>query len=312
MSNNRTYRPEFRVPTEDVLQAYVDNLLGEKDRVWVEAYLARNPEEAKRVRDFRAQNRALKALFEGENLPPLPAETLSSAKEFRSILVMADTRQRWMSGMAAAAAVVLGIGMLWAVNAFHSADQVQPLAAIEPENTAILPISASTDTGLTVGGDQPRTSSPLPLPDLAAMGFALTDSRLYSTQQGLAAHLLYEDGKKRPLALCITGAGPVQASNLAAERTGALTVASWQDERIHFSMAGAFSANELRQISQYTASQTGSGSTNISVGEQVAIPGVCREMVDWLPAAVLQGPPPDIQIIDLSTKDALENDSPYR
>ena len=49
---------------ESDLHAYVDGVLPETAREGVERFLADHPEDAARVRDFRAQKAALLALFD--------------------------------------------------------------------------------------------------------------------------------------------------------------------------------------------------------------------------------------------------------
>lgn len=58
--------------TEDDLHAYVDGALPPERVAEVEAWLAGHPEDAERVAAYRAQNLALKALFDPVLAEPLP------------------------------------------------------------------------------------------------------------------------------------------------------------------------------------------------------------------------------------------------
>ena len=61
------------VPISDAdLQAFVDGRLDAKRRAEVEAYIAANPEAARTVDAYRAQNAALHAAFDGVLNEPLP------------------------------------------------------------------------------------------------------------------------------------------------------------------------------------------------------------------------------------------------
>lgn len=59
-------------PTEDDLQAYVDDQLPPERRQAVEAYLAQSPEDAARVAAYREQGAQLRSLFNPVLDEPIP------------------------------------------------------------------------------------------------------------------------------------------------------------------------------------------------------------------------------------------------
>ena len=62
--------------TEADLHAYVDAQLSDSRRAEVEAFLAAQPDEARRLQAYRAQKEALRQLFEPVLDEPLPESPL--------------------------------------------------------------------------------------------------------------------------------------------------------------------------------------------------------------------------------------------
>ena len=85
--------------TEAELHALVDGLLPEARRVEVEAYLAAHAEDAQRMRAWRAQNQALRELFDpvlAEALPARPRQPwMASSRRPLRLNVCSACRPCW-------------------------------------------------------------------------------------------------------------------------------------------------------------------------------------------------------------------------
>ena len=87
---------------EDDLQAFVDDVLDEARRGEVEAYLAQRPEEAARLHAYRAQDAALRALFDPVLAEPVPAA-----------LAARPAARRWRPVALAASVLFAGVAIGW-------------------------------------------------------------------------------------------------------------------------------------------------------------------------------------------------------
>ena len=87
---------------EDDLQAFVDDVLDETRRAEVVTYFAERPEEAERVRAYRAQDAALRTLFDPVLAEPVPAA-----------LAARPAARRWRPYALAASVLFAGVAIGW-------------------------------------------------------------------------------------------------------------------------------------------------------------------------------------------------------
>src|SRR5581483_5589643 len=93
---------EMKQITESDLHAYVDGRLSAADRTEVEAYIVDHPEEAERVKAWREQSSALRALYDPILEEPVPAE-----------LAAIPPRPAWHRYALAASFFFVGIATGW-------------------------------------------------------------------------------------------------------------------------------------------------------------------------------------------------------
>lgn len=183
-------------PTEDELQAFVDDQL-DRDRARdVEAYLASHPEERARVASYRRSAEELRAMLAGASLlPPNPRlDPRAIRRELRQ-------RSRRRAMLCASLAVALGIGALggWEARSMSLAGAPAPMDdAVEAYRTFATDRVRPVEMTARDGGDlqtwlSGRLGRPVALPDLAPYGFDLLGGRLLSTANGPAVLLMYED-----------------------------------------------------------------------------------------------------------------------
>ena len=187
------------------LHALVDGELDPTRQAEVEAWLSENPEEARRVSRYRAQNAGLHALFDGvldEELPPIVGKAL-------------DRRRPWGRRFAAIAA---GIALLlsgalagWVVRGVMepgSGESVQIAEATPPIDTQELMVRAAMahlvnsdeDLRLASTGDDGDTSQYIStrmgdrirVPQLSSLGYSLVGTRVLPDTDGPAAQFVFE------------------------------------------------------------------------------------------------------------------------
>src|SRR3990172_7067248 len=187
---------------EDDLQAFVDDVLDEARRGGVEAYLAQRPEEAARLHAYRAQDAALRALFDPVLAEPVPAA-----------LAARPAARRWRPVALAASVLFAGGAIGWIARG--SVAPLPQAAASLARSAAIAHAVYSPEVRhpVEVGADQQdhlvkwlskRLGTDLRLPKLATLGYDLVGGRLLSGSQGPVAQFMYQDAKGQRLTLYVS------------------------------------------------------------------------------------------------------------
>lgn len=192
---------------ESELHALVDGELDAARQAEVEAWLSDNPEAARRVARYRAQNAGLHALFDevlAEEVPPT------------IIAALAGRRRHWLPRSAAVAAgvalLVAGTAAGWFARdamAPRAPDTAQVAQAQPPIDTKELMVRAAMahlvnrdddlhmakadgtdDTGKYIST---RMGEKVRVPQLASLGYHLVGSRILPDTGGPAAQFVFAD-----------------------------------------------------------------------------------------------------------------------
>lgn len=233
--------------SEDDLQAYVDEALAEPRRAEVEAYLAERPDEADRLRVYRAQDAALRAIFNPVLMEPVPATLLERSAP-----------RRWRGYALVASVLFVGIGMGWIVRG-----TVSPLTQTTPSLARAAAIAHAVYTPevrhpVEVGADQEehlvkwlskRLGTDLRVPKLGSLGFDLVGGRLLSGPQGPVAHFMYQDAKGQRLTLYVSaqkGEGRDTAFRFSQEDR--VAVFYWVDRNYGYALSGELRRDVLLTV----------------------------------------------------------------
>jgi len=194
--------------TEAEIQAHVDGRLSPERAAIVDAWLAKQPDEAARVASYHAQRDALRAA-----LDPVLDEPLPAALDLR--LRETAPAGQLRSGHSALAASVAGLLLLGGAGGWTLRGMDTPVltgtAALAREAAASYtiyagdrarPVELAADQRLTLDSWlSRRLSRPIAAPDLDAAGLRLIGGRLLPTEHGPAGLYLYQNAKGERIAL---------------------------------------------------------------------------------------------------------------
>src|SRR5688572_1108016 len=229
-----------RMPvTEADLHAYVDGVLPEARRDEVEAYLAAQSEDARRVQDWREQNTALHAWFDPVLDEPLPAR------------VQAPLRARRMRPplryAAAVALFALGGVSGWYLHAFSAAKSTDAVGFARQAAIAHVVYSPEVRHPVEVGADEEahlvrwlskRLGASLKVPHLGGVGYQLVGGRLLPGNQGPVAQFMYQDANGQRLTLYVRNASADNretAFRFTQER--GVSVFYWLDRKFGYALS---------------------------------------------------------------------------
>ena len=247
-----------RMPvTEAELHAYVDGVLPEARRGEVEAYLATQSEDARRVQDWREQNKALHAWFDPVLEEPLPAR------------VQAPIRGRGvrpsMRYAAAVALFALGGVSGWYLHAFSAAKSTDAAGFARQAAIAHVVYSPEVRHPVEVGADEEahlvrwlskRLGASLKVPHLGGVGYQLVGGRLLPGNQGPVAQFMYQDANGQRLTLYVRNASADNretAFRFTQER--GVSVFYWLDRKFGYALSGEIDKTELLRVAKLVYQQ---------------------------------------------------------
>ena len=247
-----------RIPvTEDELHAYVDNELPAERRADVEAWLAAHPEDAERVRSWRAMTEALHARY--------GAVTDESVPTRLQIERLARQPRKWIYGAVAAALVAFAVGggagwIAHGVAASPSAFQRFTGEALEAHRLYVVEVRHPVE----VPGNErahlqawltKRCGWDVRPPSLEATGLKLVGGRLLPGPAGPASFLMYENasGERFTIYTARAAVENTQMRYVARDSDGALF---WADHGVGYVVSGGSDRERLTQIAQLVYDQT--------------------------------------------------------
>lgn len=236
--------------TEADLQAYVDGVLPETRRAEVEAYLASHPEEAERVAAYRRQNEVLRLQY-----GPIADEAVPERLRTDAL------RRRVKYGVRAAAAVAwmaLGGVIGWQLQGYLSEQRMESSALARRAAVAHAVYTPEVRRPVEVGADQEvqlvnwlskRLGTPLKVPQLGDIGYALVGGRLLPGDRGPVAQFMYQDAKGQRLTLYVR-ANPDDTRETAFRfaQENNVRVFYWLDRKLGYALSGEIEKAELLRV----------------------------------------------------------------
>jgi len=252
------------------VHAYADGQLAPDRTAAVEAALAHDAELGTRIASIREQNAALRDALDPMLVEPIPERLLAAATA-----PAADAARGWpwsagwprglAAGFAVAATLVLGIGLGWFTrgalleqagtpttfarqaaftHALYAADARRPVEVWASEEKSLV-------TWLTR-----RLNSPMHVPDLSGLGYALVGGRLVAGNEKPTALFMYENADKQRLSLQVRKQivpGGETAFRYAVEN--GVGVFYWIDDECSYALTGTLDRAGLLAIARVVYGQ---------------------------------------------------------
>jgi len=197
-------------PGEDEIHAYVDGRLDDDRRGAVECYLEQHPERAEQVRAWRRDAQQLRAGFAA--WPALADNPALDPSRIR-----ANRREHAFARWAMAAMLVLGVGLGgfggWRMHGWQTAQASPPMG---DALAAYRLVAFDRDLRLDVVSDRESVlqhwlddhfAHTVHVPNLRDAGYRPVGGRLFATEQGVAAMVLYQDDQHHAITFYVRPPG---------------------------------------------------------------------------------------------------------
>lgn len=244
-----------------LMNAYVDDMLTPAQRLEAEEFLSLHPEVARRVNDYRNQNRGLHDIYDRYLSEPLPEGAQILEQHIMRKLARRSMFDACGRGAAAAAIVVLAVAGGWAGAQYylgvtpgssvplvmagaggagpaatpvtHRAERVQPAKVAAPSPAGIAEARAAG----------------IPAPDLRAHGFQLTGSReIVKADGAAAARLIYESKDGSQVTLYVAPIDDTGTRKISLSRRGPIWFLLWNNKGRAYSMIGEIGRDTMLAI----------------------------------------------------------------
>lgn len=251
---------EITEPSEDEIQALIDDRLASARRAEIESWLVSNPDMAARVADLRAQSEAVELAF-GELLDrPVPAQ-------LKNINTQAPTNTGAIWRMAAMIAlVVVGAAGGWFANdainpgqeatAAFTRDAVRAHSMFVGEKRHAVEVNALEEKHLVAWLSR-RLQNELVAPDLSKQGYQLVGGRLLPASViGPAAQFMYEtkaDGDR--ITIYIEQDETGRGNDFEFTRYDGVSAFWWKDGPLAYVLIGQSDRDQLLELARATRQQ---------------------------------------------------------
>ncbi|HVX79206.1 MAG TPA: anti-sigma factor [Bradyrhizobium sp.] len=247
--------------TEDELHAYVDNELPPERRSDVEAWLAAHPDDAARVRSWRAMADLLHERYDSVLDEAVP----------RRLEIERLVRQprRWIYGAAAAvlAAFIAGGGVGWGAHSLISSPSAFrnfTADALDAHRLYVVEVRHPVEVGASerdhlISWLSKRCGYEVKAPELEVTGLKLVGGRLLPGPDGPAAFLMYENpaGQRFTLYASRVDTKTTHMRYAASDGDGAMF---WANGSVGYVFSGPVDRDRLNQIARLVYDQTERGS----------------------------------------------------
>lgn len=240
---------------DDELHGFADDQLSAERAGEVKVVLEQEPLLAARVAEIRRQNARLRDALDPWLAEPLPRRLLAAAS-----MPSTRVRSRRLSALAAAAALVLGVGLGWfgrgeslrlagtPVTFEQQAALTHALYAADPNRP--VEVWAAEEQRL-VNWLSKRLGFALHAPDLNSVGFALVGGRLVAGNEKPGALFMYENADKQRVSLLVRrDSAPSHETAFRYAVEDGVGVFYWIDEACGYALSGRIDRGQLLAIAR--------------------------------------------------------------
>ena len=251
--------------SEAELQAYVDNQLDSQQRQAIHAYLAENPQAALQVLDYQAINQGLHSEFDSVLGEPIP-------ERLQALMANKETSKRsyrvWPQAAALMAVLLLGGVFGWLIRDYGLQLAQQTLTANALPEQAVLAHNVYTrerrhavevvaeEEKHLVAWLSKRLGKDMRVPQLSELGFELLGGRLLASNDGPAAHFMYQNEAKERLTLFVLRKPMVNAATaFQFTSQGKINTFYWIDGELGYALSGEIEKMRLSEIARIVEAQ---------------------------------------------------------
>ncbi|NDL65234.1 anti-sigma factor family protein [Acerihabitans arboris] len=257
-----------RTPTENDLQAYVDNQLDESRRLWVERYLAQHPEAAKRVADWQSETQRLRVALAGD-------ESLAQAQGpqpqySQPQVIRRQIRSRRQMRWALAFTLILSLGgggvagwqlrdMDMQRHVLPMEDAVRAYQMFSRDKLPVLDVVADNRGAMNNWLSRYFINGAMP-PNLEEYGFTLLGGRLMATDAGPSALIVYQDRQGVRVTYYIRPSGH-NGLRSGKREAGNLLAQYWSDNKYNYAMVSPVNNSRAQPVQNAIAAYTAAAHT---------------------------------------------------
>lgn len=239
--------------SEEMLHAYVDEQLNPAEKLKMEEWLSKHPDDAATVHAYILQNQLMRQAFSTvaeEDIPEVMKEQLKGGKQPVSSFISG-----WRQ--VAASILLIGLGLFagWGSQFLgNQAQQIEPQifasSAIGAHKVFVsevrhpVEVTAVEEVHL-VKWLSKRLGTRIKAPDLTGQGFELMGGRLLSEGEKPAAQLMYEKAEGQRLTLYVRGSEKQEDTAFQFVTNGGVSAFYWIDQDYAYAMVAPVEKQEL-------------------------------------------------------------------
>jgi anti-sigma factor RsiW len=246
--------------TDDDLHAYADGQLPPERAAQVGDALERDPALAARLTDIRQQNARLRDAFDPWLGEALPRELVDAAKHPRSRRTSRAWRVWPVTTVAAAAALVVGIGLGWQFRGEMLKQAGTPVTFSRQAAITHALYAGDANRPVEIWANEEerlvrwlskRLSFQLHAPNLNDVGFALVGGRLVAGNEKPGALFMYENADKQRISLLVRKDGePTKETAFRYSLENGVGVFYWIDDACGYALSGNLDRAQLLAIAR--------------------------------------------------------------
>jgi anti-sigma factor RsiW len=231
-------------PTEEDLQAFIDNELDDARAAAVETAIHGDADLARQMHAYRADKARLTQVYGLLIERPLPQAWLDTIANRKVMALPVRSSRRQMIGMAMAASVAVIAGGTVVFRQLSVRDGESLLAAAMAAHAQARDIPAQP---VAEGALEKIVGVAVKTPDLTKMGFSLVGMRMQDGPGGDAAAVLaYRDAGERVFTLYLKASPGTPAFEMI--KRGDTRICLWQDDVLSTVMLADVSAAEMLRL----------------------------------------------------------------
>ncbi|MEX2451073.1 MAG: hypothetical protein WD407_09480 [Rhodospirillales bacterium] len=244
---------------DELLHAYVDNMLPPRQRLEVEEYLADHPDMVQRVNDFESQNRGMHRLYDRHLTEPLPESLQTLEYEIVRKLSHRTKSRTAVRVLASALVAVLVAGGGWYAFDRFSTTGVKGniLATFKSGTSSPAARAPAADTAnirqasTTTRRDPASASRSLETfaPDLAKFGLELIRTRLVSDEvKSKTVQLVYESKVGNQVQMYLSPTREKKKQQISLSQEGRISALFWSNGGHSYSLLGEVDRDTILAI----------------------------------------------------------------